>query len=222
MRCLPFIPAFLLPLLASTAGWAQSPAPEPKDAPTASCEPPATCVPDPDMQMFVKLLKEKRCQLDEPPTFALDPINIVVDKQGRVFYSGAEPRPYTLKMSWCPYAVEAQGKVDIVAAMQEPEIWGFHFRPKAYIGAIPLEAAYKLPEDESLRVTDLVDAGVMVDFLYYDWVNLNAAAGFRTFGGGVGIDLLENFGAYAGWAMTWMTWHQNVNVGLWFSFWNPE
>jgi len=222
MKFLPLLLAFLLPLLVPTAGWAQSPAPEPKAAPDASCEPPATCVPEEDMRTFVTLLREKKCQLDEPPKFDLDPINIVVDKQGRVFYSGAEPRPYTLKMGWCSYAVEAQGKVDIVAAMREPDIWGFLFRPKAYISALPLEALYELPEDESLDATDLVDSGVMVDFLHYDWANLNAAVGFRSFGGGIGVDLTENFGAYAGYALTWMSWHHNVNVGFWFSFWNPE
>lgn len=214
--------AFLLPFLASTEGWAQSPAPEPKAPPEATCEPPATCVPEADMQVFVKLLKEKRCELDEAPKFTLDPINIVVDKQGRIFYSGAEPHPYTLKMTWCGYDVTAQGKVDIVAAMQEPETWSFHFRPKAYIGALPLEAAYELPEGESRKVTDLVDAGFMADFFHYEWFNLNAALGFRSAGGGVGFDLTENFGAYAGYAITWGSWHHNFNVGLWFSFWNPE
>jgi hypothetical protein len=62
----------------------------------------------------------------------------------------------------------------------------------------------------------------MVDFLYYDWANLNAAVGFRSLGGGVGFDLTENFGAYAGYALTWGSWHHNVNIGFWFSFYNPE
>ena len=227
-------------LTASTPAGGQHPAPKPDGPLTAPegeqpatldrggavevpiCEPPATCVPEKDMEVFVKLLREKKCLLGEEPTFELDPINIVVDRQGRVFYSGAEPHPYTVKMTWCDYEVEAKGKVDIVAAMREPPIWGFRFRPKAYIGALPGEAFYSIPDGESLEVIDLVDAGAMVDFLYYDWANLNVAVGFRSVGGGIGFDLTENFGAYGGYALTWGDWHHNANIGLWFSFYNPD
>lgn len=240
MRWFPPLPALLAALLASTPVGAQHPASQPKEPLTAPegeqpitldrggavevpiCEPPATCVPKEDMDLFVKLLREKKCMQEQEPTFDLDSINIVVDRQGRIFYSGAEPHPYTLRMTWCNYEVEGKGKVDIVAAMREPDIWGFRFRPKAYIGALPGEVFYSIPESESLEVMDLVDAGVMLDFLYYDWINLNAAVGFRSFGGGLGADLTENFGAYAGYAMTWGDWHHNANIGFWFSFYNPE
>ena len=106
--------------------------------------------------------------------------------------------------------------------MRVPSTWGFRFRPKAYIWVLPGEAFYSIPDTESLGVMDLIDAGVMVDFLYYEWANLNAAVGFRSLGGGIGFDLTENFGAYGGYALTWGDWHHNANLGLWFSFWNPE
>ncbi len=188
----------------------------------AECKDPSVCVPPEDVQDMVKALQEKQCLQTTQPKFELDRIDIVTDKDGRVFYSGAQPRPYTLKMTWCSYEATATGKVEVYAAKAVPEVWGFRFRPKAYIGALPLEAAYPLPEDESLTVTDLVDAGVMVDFFHYDWANINAAVGFRSVGGGLGADLTENFGIYTGYALTWGTWHHNLNVGLWFSFWNPD
>lgn len=186
------------------------------------CEPPATCVPKEDMDKMVEVLKEKKCQLETKPTFELDPVNIVIDRDGRVFFSGSEPHPYTLRMKWCSYDVEAQGKVNVIAAMREPPTWGFRFRPKAYIGALPFEAVYSDPELDDLKVHDLVDAGVMVDFLYWEWANLNVAVGFRSLGGGIGFDLTSNFGAYAGYGLTWDDWNHNANFGLWFSFWNPE
>ena len=177
------------------------------------------------------MLREKHCLQTETPTFELDPINIVVDKDGRVFYSGDKPNPYTVRMHWCSYSVEAQGKVNLVAAIQEPSVWGFRFRPKAYIGLLPIEAYNIAVENEtldaageptkSLSFGDVWDAGLMVDFFHYDWFNINVAAGFRSFGGGFGADLTENFGIYAGYANTWGTWHHNLNLGLWFSFWNP-
>lgn len=197
------------------------------DAPACN----GTCVPKEDMDKIVEVLKERKCLQTTKPTFKLDPINIVVDKDGRVFYSGAEPNPYTVRMTWCNYEVEAQGKVNLVTALRVPSIWGFRFRPKAYLGILPVEA-YNISVENaakevakepttSVMFSDVWDAGVMVDFFHYDWFNVNVATGFRSFGGGVGADLTENFGLYIGYANTWATWHHNVNLSLWFSFWNP-
>jgi len=181
------------------------------------CAEPSMCVPEKDMRVFATLLREKQCQLDEKPTFELDPIRIVVDRDGRVFFTGNAPEPYTLRMTWCNYEVKAEGEVHVIAAMHKPPIWGFRFRPKAYMGLLPLEALY----GDSQEFRDVTDAGFMADFLYYDWVNLNAALGYRSIGGGVGIDLTENFGAYSGYGLTWGSWHHNWNFSLTFSFWNP-
>jgi hypothetical protein len=186
------------------------------------CKNPDVCVPPGDMQDFLVGLRAEKCLKTTLPTVTMDRIAIVTDKDGRLFTSGDQPNPFTVKIDWCSYQATGTGKVDVYAAKAEPEIWGFRFRPKAYIGALPFEAAYALPEGETRTLMSLVDAGAMVDFLYYDWANLNAAVGFQSFGGGIGVDLTSNFGAYIGWAMTWATWHQNVNAGLWFSFWNPE
>lgn len=182
-----------------------------------TCAEGSTCVEDEDLARMVEVLEEKQCLQTEAPKFQLDSITIVEDEAGRIFYTGAEPKPYTLHMDWCTYHVKATGKVELLAARKETPIWGFRFRPKAYIGVLPFEA---LQVDDA-GIGDVWDAGVMVDFLYYDWVSLNGAVGFQSFGGGVGIDLLDNFGSYVGYANTWGTWGHNVNLGLWFSFWNP-
>lgn len=184
------------------------------------CEPPSVCIPGSEMSLIVRLLEDKKCQLDEAPEFKLDPIQVITDRQGRVFFSGADPKPYTLTMTWCNYEIEAKGKVNLIAAKREPPIWGFRLRPKAYMGLVPSDAFYG--SDDPRRFRDFVDAGVMVDFLHYDWANLNAAVGYRSVGGGVGFDITENFGVYSGYALTWVDWHHNVNLSLWFSFWNPS
>lgn len=207
-------------VLGPTVCWAQ-------EAVAPSCE--GTCVPDEDMAKFVELLKERRCLQTEAPTFQLDPINIVVDKEGRVFYSGSDPNPYTVRMTWCGYEAEAQGAVKLVAAISEPSVWGVRFRPKAYIGILPVEAFNVVAENEAKRlagevpedlsVGDLWDAGVMVDFFHYDVFNLNAAVGFRSFGGGLGTDLTSTVTVYAGYANTWGTWHHNLNIAMAFALW---
>lgn len=178
-----------------------------------------TCVPDEDLQKMVSVLKEKKCLQNETPKFELDPINIIVDKDGRIFYSGAMPYPYKLRMKWCNYEIEGEGQLKVVAAMNEPSNWGFRFRPKAYISFLLGEPFYPvLPTEESPVLEDVVDAGVMVDFFHYDFVNLNVAAGYQSFGGGLGFDITANFGAYVGYALTWGEWHHNPNLGVAFGF----
>lgn len=173
-----------------------------------------TCVPDEDMKAFVELLKEKKCLQDQKPEFQLDPVNIIVDRDGRIYYSGADPHPYKLRMTWCTYEVEAEGKVEVLAAVQEPPTFGFRFRPKAYLGMLLLE-----PFRDGNTLSSGADAGLMLDMLYLHDFNLNVHVGYKSVGGGVGVDILRSFGAYAGYALSWDGFHHNPEAALWFSFW---
>ena len=172
------------------------------------------CVPPEDMGAFIQVLKEKKCLQTEQPQFQLDPITIITDEKGRIFYTGDDPKnPYKLKMTWCDYAVEGTGSVKVVAAMREPEVWGFRLRPKAYLGYLPLE-----PSAYATEANKGVDAGLMLDFFHLEFANVDVAMGFRSFGAGVGVDITTNFGFYAGYALSWANWRHNVNAALWFAF----
>lgn len=174
-----------------------------------------TCVPPEDMQVFLQALREKKCLTSTTPKFDLDPVKIVVDRDGRVFFSGSEPSPYTLRMTWCNYEVTGKGKLVVAAAVQEPPTWGFRFRPKAYTGLLLSAPFYQ----ETDSFGDVVDAGLMVDVFHVHQFNLNFHTGFRSVGMGLGMDITRNFGAYTGYALTWEGWRHNVELGLWFSFW---
>jgi hypothetical protein len=163
--------------------------------------------------VFLAVLKEKKCLTTEKPSFELDPITVITDDKGRVFYSGADPNPYKLKMRWCGYEAEGTGKVKVVAAMKEPETWGFRFRPKAYLGYLPLE-----PIVYDKEPVGGVDAGLMLDLFHVQLANVNLAVGFRSFGLGAGVDITQNFGAYAGYGMSWNGWNHNLNTAIWFAF----
>lgn len=199
----------LLVLVFPATAWAQ-------DEPT--CPEGKICVSEGEMQTIVSVLREKQCMQKTKPEFKLDPITLVVDKDGRVFYTGAEPKPYTVRMDWCNYEVEATGKVNLVAAMHEDPVWGFRLRPKAYMGALLLEPVYDEIASDEPAISNVIDAGVMLDFLYYKDINLNAALGFRSVGAGVGLDVTRNFGISAGYGLTWGTWRHNPNVAVWFGF----
>lgn len=179
--------------------------------PDSACQ--GTCVAPDDMKVFVELLKEKKCLTTQKPEYKLDTIEIVVDEKGRVFYSGADPKPYTLHMKWCNYEVTGTGKVNLVAAMMEPPTWGFRLRPKAYLGYLPLE-----PVVYNEDVKAGIDAGLMLDLFYIHWINANVTLGFRSGGLGVGFDLTKNFGAYTGYALCWNGFRHNANAAIWFAF----
>ncbi len=194
----------VLALLVPNVVWAQEPVVECK----------GTCVPDEDLRAFVQLAQEKKCLQTEQPKFELEPVTLVIDKDGRIFFSGAEPHPYKLKMTWCSYEVEAEGKVSVLAAVQEPPTWGFQLRPKAYLGYLLAE-----PLRSNKRLQDGVDAGLMVDFFHWQDFNVNVHVGFRSFGAGLGVDIFRSFGGYVGYAATWDGFRSNPEVSLWFAFW---
>jgi hypothetical protein len=170
------------------------------------------CLPKADFQRFLTIALDRQCLEHQKPTFQVDSITILTDSEGRVFYTGADPKkPYTVRMKWCHYEVEAQGTVDLVAAMKTPQTSGIRFRPKAYLGYLPL----KLSKG---KFSDGVDAGIMVDWLFIHEFNLNIAAGFRSVGIGVGLDLTRNFGLYVGYALGWTAPLHNINTSIYFAF----
>ena len=177
------------------------------------CSSPDQCVSDKDMSAFIQVLTEKQCLQKTHPTFQLDPITIVVDKEGRVYYSGAAPKPYTVKMTWCGYDVIAEGSVALVVAKNEPPVWGFRFRPK-FAGSYLFVDGFS-----STKAVDGVDIGILWDIFYYKAVNLNIATGFRSVGAGVGLDLFRNMTLYGGYAFSWWTLKHNPSVGVGFALW---
>lgn len=173
-----------------------------------------TCVPAEDMAVFRQLLKDKKCQNDTKPTYKLDPITIVVDKEGRVYGSGADPHPYSIHMDWCNYSIDAKGNdAHLLVAKNEPPVWGFRFRPKFTAGFLPLQAI-----NESSWYSG-VDVGILWDFLYWNSLNVNVSTNIRSVGVGLGYDITKNFGAYGGYALAYKGWGSGSYAGLYFSFW---
>jgi hypothetical protein len=165
------------------------------------------------MGVFLTLLRDQKCRNETPPKFELDSIAIVEDQDGRIYGSGAEPKPYTLRMKWCNYEVTAAGRVQLLVAKREPPVWGFRFRPKFSSGFLFADAFVK---SDALSA---VDVGVLWEGFYYRSVNLNLVTGFRSVGAGVGFDLTKNFGAFGAYSFSWWTLLHNPQAGLYFSFW---
>lgn len=202
------------PARAQMAVRSQDAAVMPTSQPTATTACDGVCVAPEDMATLLSLAKEEKCLKTSKPVLKMDPLVIVTDKDGRVYYSGAAPHPYTLTIDWCDYSVKATGKLDVTVAMQQPPEGGFRLRPKAYLGYMLAE-----PFRSGNSAKDGIDAGLLIEPLYFHSFNLDLAVGFRSFGGGLGVDITKNFGAYAGYAMSWDGFHSNPEVSLWFAFW---
>lgn len=179
----------------------------------APCASGATCVPSEDLKAFVELLKAEKCRAETPPKVTFDPITIVVDRSGRLYYSGSEPLPYKLHLDWCNYQLDALGGVNVQVAEHIDRGYGFRFRPKATLGLLAVELF------KSSQFSDAVDGGILLEPAYFHWVNLNGYVGFRSVGVGLGFDITKNFGAYLGYSTTWGTWRSNPMASLYFSFW---
>ena len=187
-------------------------APQPALAQQA-CPNDSICVERDDLVKMLKVLEERQCLDQTPPTLKMDPIVIVTDEAGRVYYSGDEPIPYTLTLDWCHYSIEAKGKVNATVAMKEPKTWGFRFRPKAHLGYIPLRPLF-----DGNTAADGIDAGLAVDFVYYKFLNLNAYAGFRSVGIGPGVDITKNFGGILAYSLAYTEPHHGLYAGIYFAF----
>jgi hypothetical protein len=165
------------------------------------------------MKVFVQLLKDAKCRNETAPTVAADPVTIVVDKEGRIFGSGDAPKPYSFKLNWCNYKLDATSEIKLVAAQEVPPTKGFRFRAKAAFGYLPIAAITAKDYRNGL------DGGVLLEPFFLSLANVNAYVGVRSFGLGAGFDITRNFGVYAGYAMTWGSWQSQLHTAVYFSFW---
>jgi hypothetical protein len=178
-----------------------------------TCAKEQTCVDDADLAIMLKVLRERKCLLETTPVITADPITIVVDRQGRVYGSGSDPKPYTLHVGWCDFAVTAQSQMKTVVAEHVDASWGFRFRPKATFGILGTELLV------GERFTNALDGGILLEPFYVRSVNVNGYVGVRSVGAGIGFDLTKNFGLNVGYAITWSAWRSNPFASLYFAFW---
>lgn len=178
----------------------------------AGCVAGSVCVDPAEQAALTKVLQEKKCLLTDKPQFQLDPIAVVVDDQGRIYGTGAEPHPYTVKMHWCSYDVTAIGDVKLQVAIKEPPTWGWRFRAKATLGVLFVNLV------TADTWTKGIDGGLLLEPFYIKWLNFNLYVGVRSIGGGVGFDLTKNFGLFAGAAVSYDGWKLNPLVSAYFAF----
>lgn len=197
IRCL----ALLAVLLSSARAQAQQP-----------CPATAVCVARQDILMMVELAREAKCRAETEPEVTVEPISIILDRQGRVFGSGTGDKPFRLRMDWCNYQVDMESQIKVLAAQRvEPE-WGFRFRPKAAVGVLTRELI------EGRELTTYGDIGLMFEPVYYRWINLNGYLSFRSVGIGFGFDITTNFGIATLLNTLWSDLRADPMAAVYFAF----
>ena len=182
-------------------------------AKSATCASGSTCVPKADMATFLTLLKDQKCRSGTAPQITLDSIQVIVDKQERVYYSGNAPRPYKVNINWCNYTIEATATVRLQVAQLVAPVWGWSFRPKLAATYLFIDA-FNRP-----AFTDAIDVGVLLEFFHWKYLNANGDVGFRSAGLGLGVDILKNVSVYAGYAFSFQSLHATPVVGVALALW---
>jgi hypothetical protein len=185
-----------------------------KEARADECASPSTCVPEQDMSVFVDVLKEKQCLLTEAPKIKADAVTIVVDRDGRVYGSGSDPKPYQLHLDWCNYQIDAKSNIQLQVAQRVEPTWGFRFRAKAAFGILVAD----IFRDEVDEFHQALDGGLLIEPFFVQLFNFSGYVGVRSVGAGLGVDITNNFGIHTGYALTWSSWRSNPFVAVYFAF----
>lgn len=164
------------------------------------------------MDVILEVLGERKCLDTHPPVLTLDRVIITVDQDGRYYYSGGAPNPYTVQVDWCHYKIVGEGQVDVQVARLLPPTWGFRFRPKTHVGYLPTAIF------DGSGFMNGVEVALGADMLYWRSLNLGATVGFRGVSIGPGYDVTKNFGVWAGYEVTYLAPHHGAIAGIWFAF----
>lgn len=173
--------------------------------PVEPCPEGMTCVPPEDMEVFIELLKDRKCQNTVAPKIGIAPIPLLIDREGRT-YGIARTK---VIMTWCGRTILGEGPVDIKAAIQElpppppPGLW---------------QPTLKLGLGFSGPTAFGPEALALFQPLAYKALTLNAHLGTKTFGAGLGYNLTSTGGIYLGYGLSYQGSH-GFTAGLTAQFW---
>ena len=159
----------------------------------------------------VKLALQKLAVLETTqPEFTMDPVFIIVDRQGRYFSNGTGAEPANGVMRWGAFEAKLAWVPEIRVSQRVDPTWGWRLRVKAALWFNILEAS-------ASAIDRPLDAGLLLEPFYIQWFNVQVFAGLKSFGVGLGADLTANFGVLVGGACSYGL-ALTPNLGLYFSF----
>lgn len=144
------------------------------------------------------------------------PVVIVHDWDGRVYVNGGETKPVRVKLK-IGDTVDRDLAVTVpvqVYYRPKPPDPVFRLRVRAQIGILPFDLVSTATGDKRR----FWDASVGWDLLHFGPVNFSVNTGVASSGVGVGLDLTNNFGVTAAYALSYDGFRSGVFTGAYFSF----
>lgn len=132
-------------------------------------------------------VKELQLLQEAHPELELEPLQIVVDKNGRVFVT--DSLAGKLKLGNLKYDVVINLKTTISQSKRGE--FGLTFRAKA--AALQ---SYELDDFDNVRT--YVSPALMFEVFYYRDFNFNFMVGTRLYGASIGMDVTKHFGVVTG------------------------
>lgn len=184
----------------------------PAPAAAQECPPGFKCVPEEVAARQAAALKEYLClQNSAGPLLTLDPFLVTIAEDGTL---GVAPS-LSGALKWCAweYTLTAPVKVTIAskpaASKPAPPDWGWVPRWRAGLLLAPSVAL-----DPAAPSDSAWEPALLFQAFHFKLVHLNAHAGWRSGGLGVGVDLTRNLDLSAGAALRWSTWSLAPFLGL--------
>ena len=165
----------------------------------ASCPEGQVCI-DKDKWSQVRGLLAKLKKVEESePVLTMSPFHITIDRSGRVFTDSTGSQKGKAKMVWGDFDVDLEYTITAEMHQAVESDWGFRLRIKALAMWLPLAVL------EAKEWKESVDFGVGLEPFYWKIFAVQLHAGARTVGGGLNIDITNNFGAYLAAGVPWAT-----------------
>jgi hypothetical protein len=184
--------------------------------PTPCVPPPGgKCITKEQLEQITKALQELDDIHKSPAVITVeDQIYIISDWNGAVYVNGGDKDPIKMKLKMGQY-------VDRDMAATIPT--HVYYRPKPpdpmFRLRVRAQAGVLLPQAfQSDTGWNKFDGGLSFDFFHIKAFNVAAFTGIRSAGGGIGLDLTNNFGIYGGYSFVYDGFKSSSLLAAYFSF----
>ena len=216
---------FLAAFVAAPSAMAQDSAPERPACPQELLDSGGICLTKEQKEKLRAAVKElDDIHKSKAEVEIKEPIVIVRDWEDRVYINGGEKKPIGMKLKIGEHVdrdMEIQLPIRVYYREEPPDPW-FRLRVRFQAGILVPEAIRSIRNDDNgnddTGLEEFWDLAFALDFFHYESLNLSIQVGARALGGGVGVDLTQNFGFHVAPVVTYDGWNPSLWLGPYFSF----
>ncbi len=191
----------------------------PPPTPASDCPPQfAVCLTPDQRDKVVAAVKElDDIKNSKAEITVKEPVEIVQDWKGRIYVNGGDKKPLELKLK-IGKTIDRDMEMTLPTHVYQrpaPPDPPFRARFRAQMGLLVPEIIQSI-RDKHLQF--FWDAGIALDFLHYDALNVSAYVGAQSLGGFIGADITKNFGLSVGPVLVYQSLKPSLWTGAYFAF----